>query len=99
NARYDPGHDRRPRQHRQARPRPANYPPPANSVGPRPPHHWLRLHEYLPNRVALESALVSGGFAESAAFAERAAQDGGDRLAAVARAYRAYAPNIRIFAG
>jgi AcrR family transcriptional regulator len=49
------------------------------------------LYEHLPNKQALEAALISDGLAEWAALAERAVQDGGDRVTAVARAYRAYA--------
>jgi AcrR family transcriptional regulator len=49
------------------------------------------LYEHLPNKQALEAALISDGLAEWAALAEQAVQGGGDRLAAVARAFRAYA--------
>jgi AcrR family transcriptional regulator len=49
------------------------------------------LYEHLPNKQALEAALISDGLAEWATLAERAVQDGGDRVTAVARAYRAYA--------
>jgi AcrR family transcriptional regulator len=49
------------------------------------------LYEHLRNKQALESALISDGLGDWAAFAERAIQDSDDRLAALARAYRAYA--------
>jgi AcrR family transcriptional regulator len=49
------------------------------------------LYEHLPNKQALEAALISDAFDEWAAMAEQAGREDGDRLAAVARTYRAYA--------
>jgi AcrR family transcriptional regulator len=49
------------------------------------------LYEHVQSKHALEAALISQGLSEWAAFAESALEDAGDRLTAVARAYRAYA--------
>jgi AcrR family transcriptional regulator len=51
------------------------------------------LYKHIPDKAALESLVVTAGFAElAAALAAAAAGAGGaDRLTAIARAYRAYA--------
>jgi AcrR family transcriptional regulator len=49
------------------------------------------LYEHLPNKQALEAALISEGFAEWAELAEQAIDEGGDALAAIGRVYRVFA--------
>jgi AcrR family transcriptional regulator len=49
------------------------------------------LYKHLPDKRALEAALISAGFAEFAEAGERALSDAGEPVAAVARAYRAFA--------
>jgi AcrR family transcriptional regulator len=50
------------------------------------------LYEHLPNKAALEAALITAGFAEWADGAEQAVGEGGEHaLAALARAYRRFA--------
>ena len=48
------------------------------------------IYKHFPDKQALEAALISAGFEEWADFAEEAVR-GGDRLAAVAWAYREFA--------
>jgi AcrR family transcriptional regulator len=49
------------------------------------------IYKHLPDKQALESALISAGFAEWAAVFEAAVQRAGDPVQALARAYRDYA--------
>ena len=59
----------------------------AERIGIRAPS----IYKHLPDKQALESALVSAAFEEWAEVAEAALAQSGDRLTAIARAYRAYA--------
>lgn len=60
----------------------------ADELGIRAPS----LYKHLPNKAALEAAIIATGFEDAAAAFEAAAADGGaDALAAAARAYRAFA--------
>ena len=49
------------------------------------------IYKHLPDKQALEAALISAGFAEWAAVSEDAVQRAGDPVQALARAYRDYA--------
>jgi AcrR family transcriptional regulator len=49
------------------------------------------IYKHLPDKGALEAALISAGFEELAERFEAAAAGGGDRLAAIADAYRDFA--------
>ena len=59
----------------------------ADRIGIRAPS----IYKHLPDKQALEAALVSAGFVECAEVFEAAAAGAGDRLGALARAYREYA--------
>jgi len=59
----------------------------AERVGIRAPS----LYKHLPDKRALEAALISDGLAEWADLAEKAARESNDRLAAVCRTYRDFA--------
>jgi AcrR family transcriptional regulator len=59
----------------------------AERVGIRAPS----IYKHLPDKQALEAALISAGFAEWAGAFEAAAAGAGDPLAALARTYREYA--------
>jgi AcrR family transcriptional regulator len=49
------------------------------------------LYKHLPDKGALEAAIISAGFEESAERFEAALAEGGEPLAALARAYREFA--------
>src|SRR5690242_10330359 len=49
------------------------------------------IYKHLPDKEALEAALIAEGFAEQAEEFERALARGGEPLVALARAYRAFA--------
>jgi AcrR family transcriptional regulator len=49
------------------------------------------IYKHLPDKQALETAVISAGFEEQAAAFEAAIEGGGDPLASLARAYRAFA--------
>jgi AcrR family transcriptional regulator len=59
----------------------------AERVGIRAPS----LYKHLPDKRALEAALISDGLAEWADLAEQAGRDSNDRLTAVCRTYRDFA--------
>lgn len=59
----------------------------AERIGIRAPS----IYKHLPDKQALEAAVISAGFAESAAVFERAVESADDPVAALARAYREYA--------
>jgi AcrR family transcriptional regulator len=60
----------------------------ADELGIRAPS----LYKHLPSKAALEAAIIATGFEDAAAAFEAATADGGtEPLAAVARAYRAFA--------
>ena len=59
----------------------------AERIGIRAPS----IYKHLPDKQALEAALISAGFEEWAEVFETAVAAPGDRLTALARAYRAYA--------
>ncbi len=59
----------------------------AQSLGIRAPS----IYKHLPDKDALEAAIISAAFEEQAAIFEAAIEDSDDPLTAIARAYRAYA--------
>jgi AcrR family transcriptional regulator len=59
----------------------------ADRIGIRAPS----IYKHLPDKQALESAVISAGFAECAAVFERAVAGAGDPVGALARAYRDFA--------
>jgi AcrR family transcriptional regulator len=59
----------------------------AQSLGIRAPS----IYKHLPDKDTLEAAIISAGFDEQAAIFEAAIKDADDPLAALARAYRAFA--------
>lgn len=49
------------------------------------------LYKHLPNKAALEAAIIAAGFEDAAAAFERAVDGAGEPLAAIAVAYRTFA--------